>query len=123
MPPRPSVAKMKEAIAARFPQEAEASDARMEFFDEDAYETWLERFCDTTNAAMARRDEVRVDEHLSFVSQQLAKGDEEMRQALDVAYVENLMWNLDTDAKRWAWPRIPSNLKKLYIDMWGEPKL
>jgi hypothetical protein len=47
---------MKAAIAAQFPEEAEATDARMEFYDDDAYETWLERFCDTTNDAMARRD-------------------------------------------------------------------
>ena len=95
----------------------------MEFYDDDAYETWLERFCDTTNDAMARRDEQRVDAHLSFISHQLEHADDSMRRALDVAYAENLMWNLDLDGKRWAWPRIPSNLKALFVEMWGEPKL
>ncbi|MBV8621437.1 MAG: hypothetical protein JOY84_21440 [Curvibacter sp.] len=120
---RESVAKMKRAVAAQFPEDAAATDAQMEFFDEDAYETWLERFCDTTNAAMARRDEQRVIAHLSFMSQQLELADNAVRCALDVAYVENLMWNLDLDGKRWAWPRIPSNLKQLYLDMWGQPEL
>ncbi len=123
METRASVARMKAAIAAQFPEEAEATDAQMEFYDDDAYETWLERFCDTTNDAMARRDEQRVKAHLSFISQQLEHADDDMRRALDVAYAENLMWNLDLDAKRWAWPRIPSNLKQLFVSMWGEPKL
>jgi len=120
---RESVAKMKEAVAARFPEEAKATDAHMEFYDADAYETWLERFCDTTNAAMAERDEQRVDAHLSFMSLHLEQGDADVRRAIDVAYTENLMWNLDVCAKRWAWPRIPANLKQLYVQMWGEPKL
>jgi hypothetical protein len=123
MESRQSVAKMKLAIAAQFPEEAAATDARMEFFDDDAYETWLERFCDTTNEAIAHRDEQRVRAHLSFMSQQLEIADDDMRRALDVAYVENLMWNLDLEAKRWAWHRIPSNLKQLYRDMWGQPEL
>lgn len=114
---------MKRAIAAQFPEDAAATDAQMEFFDEDAYEIWLERFCETTNAAMALRNEQRVMAHLSFMSQQLELADNAMRRALDVAYIENLMWNLDLDAKRWAWPRIPSNLKQVYLDMWGQPEL
>ena len=123
MEPRASVAKIKREIAAQFPEEAKVVDAQMEYFDEDAYDTWLERFVDTTNEAMAKRDEPVVQAHLSFVSQQLAATDEEGRRAIDVAYIENLMWNLDPEAKRWAWPRIPANLKQLYIDMWGDPKL
>lgn len=35
--------------------------------------------------------------------------------------VENLMSGLKADARRWAWPMIPPNLKKLFIDFWGEP--
>ncbi len=120
---RASVAKIKREIAARFPEDAGVVDAQMEYFDDDAYETWIERFCDTTNAAMAKRDEPLVQAHLSFLSQQLAETDEEGRQAIDVAYTENLMWNLDAEAKRWAWPRIPANLQQLYVEMWGEPKL
>jgi hypothetical protein len=122
MEPRASVAKMKAAIAARFPAEAEVVDAQMLDYDDDAYETWLERFCDTTNEAMAQRDESRVDAHLSFLSRQLEASDGDMRQAL-WSYTENLMWNLDAEAKRWAWPRVPANLKQLHVKMWGEPKL
>jgi hypothetical protein len=72
---------------------------------------------------MARRDELLVHAHLSFMSQQLADTNEEGRQAIDVAYTENLMWNLDVEAKRWAWPRVPANLQQLNVEMWGAPKI
>ncbi len=123
MESRPSVAKIKKAVAAQFPAEAAVVDAEMAHYDDDAYESWLERFCDTTNDAMARRDESLVDAHLSFLSRQLAETDEEGRTAIDVAYAENLMWNLDVEGKRWAWPRIPANLQQLYIDIWGEARI
>ncbi len=120
---RAAVVSMKRAIAEYFPKEAEEVDAQMLDFDDDAYEVWLERFCDVTSDAMKRRDAVQVDAYLSFVSQQLTDADEDMRSALNVAYAENLMSNLDVDAKRWAWPRVPANLKRLYLEMWGEPRI
>ena len=73
MEPRASVAKIKREIAARFPEEANVVDARMEYFDDDANDTWIENFCDTMNEAMARRNELLVQAHLSFLSQQLAE--------------------------------------------------
>jgi len=120
---RESVATMKDAIAARFPSEAEVVNARVIDYDHDAYEMWLEMFCDTTNAAMARRDETLVRAHLTYVSQQLAKGDGDVVRAIDVAYAENMMCGLDVKTKRWAWPLVPANLKRLYVAMWGEPRL
>ena len=123
MKPRLSVATMKRAVAARFPHEAKAADAQLLDYDDDAYETWIETFCDTTNEAMAKRDAQVVDAHLSFMSDQLANGDDEVRRAVDVCYTENLMWSVDVEAKRWAWPRVPANLKQQYVDEWGEPDL
>jgi hypothetical protein len=123
MPLRESVARMKAAVAARFPEDAEVVDAQMLDFDDDAYEVWLENFCELTNAAMARRDEATVRAHLSYISQQLNEGDEEVTRAVDVAYAENLMWSLNGEGKRWAWPLVPSNLRQLYLNMWGEPRL
>jgi len=123
MTSRPGIEELKRLVAERFPMEAQLVDAEMDDFDEDAYEIWLEKFCDTTNAAMQRRDAAQVDAHLLFISQRLASADEHVRRTLDVAYVENLMCNLDPDGKRWAWPRIPANLKALYSDLWGTPKI
>lgn len=71
----------------------------------------------------ARLDETSVRAHLTFISQQLAKADDDMVRVIDVAYAENMMFGLDVKTKRWAWPLVPANLKRLYVAMWGEPKL
>lgn len=123
MEPRKSVERLRAVLSYRFAAEARDIDAQMldDFYDGDAHESWLERFCDKTNAAIARRDEAMVLAHLSFMETQLDDCDEACRQAIDVGYAENLMWNVDSEAKRWVWPLVPKNLKQLYVDMWGEP--
>lgn len=115
--------RVKAAVAARFPEEAETVAAQMLDFDDDAYEVWLENFCELMNAAMARRDEATVRAHLSCISQQLDEGDAEVSSAVGVAYTEKLMWSLNGEGKRWAWPLVSSNLKRLCLNMWREPKL
>ena len=75
-----------------------------------------------TTDAMADRDEALVASHLAFMSDQLDHADDAVRTHIDVYYVESLMWDLDADGKRWGWERIPANLKRLYIDLWGEPR-
>lgn len=114
---------MRRAIASRFPVEAADADdfLAQRDHDVDAHHVWLERFSDLTTQAMAARDEPLVRAHLAFMSQQLRSADSDVRKIIDVAYVENLMSGLKADARRWAWPMIPPNLKKLFIDFWGEP--
>ena len=55
-------------------------------------------------------------------SRSLATADAAVREYIDVCYVETLMWNLDPQSRKWAWPLIPGNLKRLYVAMWGEPR-
>jgi len=119
-----SVLEMRQAIAGRFPDEARRADTRLVdgYFDPDAHATWLEEFSQATTDAMKKRDEKAVKDQLSFMSEQLVHGDAVVRQHIDVFYVESLMWDLDETLKSWAWGLIPSNLKELYVAMWGEPK-
>ena len=71
---------------------------------------------------MRAQDERTVREYLSFMSKQLARADDELKKYIDVSYVEPLMHGLDVTSKKWAWKFIPSNLKTLYVSMWGEPR-
>ncbi len=72
-------------------------------YGEDAHETWIEKFCLNTNPAFTARDEQAVRTHLAFMSEQLHSSDESGRLAINVSFAENLMWNRDSKAKRWAW--------------------
>ena len=82
---------------------------------------WLEALAEVTNMHSHRHNEEEVQEELRFFSRQYDRGDDTVRNCIDVSYVENLMWNLDSGDKKWLWAQIPENLKSLYVAMWGEP--
>ena len=87
----------------------------------DAGYLWVEAFADVTNMCIRRRDQDEVRKQLDFFSKQLDQGTDTVKNYIDVSYVENLMWDLAPKDKKWVWPLIPENLKKLYVTMWGKP--
>lgn len=107
-----------------FPDACRKTDEMMNklgFEDEDdAYFIWLETFADITNELIHQRLQTEVEAHLNFFSRQFEIGSESIKNYIDVSYTENLMWNLDTEDKKWAWRLFPENIKNLYINMWGE---
>ena len=106
-----------------FPEDARSIDAAMRSDDwdpDDAPYIWIEKFSQrTTDAVKGERDQ-KAERHLAFMSRMLDTADEETRRAIDVAYVESLLWDVK-DGKRKAegWKLIPPNLQELYISMWG----
>ena len=80
----------------------------------------MEEFSQATTDAMRVRDEASVRAHLHYVEAVLRTADAITLEYIDVYYVECLMWDLDEPAKKWAWARMPSSLKALYINFWGK---
>jgi len=119
-----SLAGLRQAIAKRFASAAAAADERLlkMGFGPNAHIIWLEEFCRCTTNAIAAGEEEIVRAHLAFMSSQLSRGDEATRSAIGVAYVEPLLHELKSERKRWAWPLMPTNVKRLYVDMWGAPR-
>jgi hypothetical protein len=117
-----SLLALREAIAQQFPTEAARANERLEQcgFGADAHIIWLEEFCRSTTNSVAALDGAVVTAHLAFMANQLARGDAEVRSAIDVAYVEPLLHGLKGDRKRWALALMPPNIKQLYVQMWGE---
>jgi hypothetical protein len=87
----------------------------------DAGSLWVEALADVTNMCIRRRDQDEVRKQLDFFSKQLDQGTDTVKNYIDVSYVENLMWDLAPKDKKWVWPLILENLKKLYVTMWGKP--
>lgn len=83
---------------------------------------WVEALADVTNESIHQRDERSFLEQVELVARQYDRGSEPVRNCIDVAYAENLMWNLPDHDKKWAWSRLPENLKELYVAMWGTPR-
>lgn len=106
-----------------FPDEAAAIDELLlrDGYEEAAYFTWIERFSQLTTDAIKRGDFEKAAGHMNLLSCVFASGDEATKRCIDVAYVESLMWDIKEEKlKREGWRLIPSNLRALYIAMWGE---
>jgi hypothetical protein len=117
------LAALVKLIRSYFPDASEKTDESMirmgfEHEDEAYYYTWVEAFANETNSLMRERRQTEVEKHLIFFVRQFDMGSDSVKSCIDVSYVENLMWDLDIEDKKWAWLLFPENLKLLYIDMW-----
>jgi hypothetical protein len=83
---------------------------------------WLETFAEVTNDAARERDGAAIQAHTELLAKQYQSGGKAVRDAIDIAYAENLMWDLDDAARAWAWPRFSETVRRLYVEMWGEPR-
>lgn len=119
----PAVLALAKAAIDRFPDEARLASERLanRHYEPDAWHSWLEEFSQITTEAIRRRDEEQARAHLAFMSERLSTADEDVREVIDVAYTENLLWDLNAAQKKWGWTLMPENLRALYRAMWGEP--
>jgi len=67
-----------DSVRAAFAEEsALVEDAlNRDYYDEDAYFAWMERFSQRTTDAIKGRDFIKAGEHLSLLSKILAEGNE-----------------------------------------------
>ncbi len=86
---------------------------------EEAPYIWLEAFADRTTDAARARDWNLVKKHTELLAAEFRNGTEAIQRLVDVAYAENLMWDLEDSAKAVAWPNIAKPLRELYEQAWG----
>lgn len=114
-------------IRQRFPEEARRTDEwHMERgWDEpeldEAPHLWVEAFADRTTEAARVANWSVVNEHTQFMAAEYRDGSDAVKRLVDVAYAENLMWNLEDSAKFAAWPYVDKVVRDLYAEMWGTP--
>ncbi len=65
----PSVIRLREEIAVRFPDDAAIADARLEElgFGAEFDSEWFEQFSQITTEAIRRREEAKAKAHLGFI--------------------------------------------------------
>jgi hypothetical protein len=89
-----------------------------DFIDSEYYSySWFEALANALNKEMSR--EVPVTEYqelLAVISSSFECGDEAVRKCIDVAFVENLFWQVSQAKSAAYWTVLPENLKRLYID-------
>lgn len=57
------------------------------------------------------------------ISTQFEVGDHETKNAIDVAFVENLFWRVGKNEAAPFWAALPPNLKRLYVGFHGQSPL
>jgi len=114
-------------IRQRFPEEARRTDEwqlerGLEGSDlDEAPHLWVEAFADRTTEAARAANWQAVKDHTGFMAAEYRNGSEPVKELVDVAYAENLMWNLEASAKLAAWPHVDKVVQDLYERMWGTP--
>lgn len=110
-------------IKERYPVLAAKADTEFErlwgdFVDDEYYSySWFEALANALNQEMKRGvGASECEELLSVISANFESGDDDVRQCIDVAFVENLFWQVSPDRSAAYWMALPENLKCLYID-------
>jgi len=110
-------------IKQRFPEVSERADVlyddywnslvKVEF---SAY-SWFESLANAINSDM--RKQVNSDQYIDLfehVRHSYMVGDEDTKKTVDVAFVENLFWNVPREESKHYWHMLPELLKELYIN-------
>ena len=78
--------------------------------------SWFESLANALNLEMKKKASVESHiELLEFISSQFSVGIEEVRNAIDVAFVENLFWQVSATEAKPYWQVLPNNLRNLYV--------
>jgi hypothetical protein len=118
-------------LAAReqFPALAEKAD-RLYFkywheqpSEEGAY-SWFESVANALNEEM-RRDACLAEcaGFFNFVARTLSAASDEVKQCIDVSFVENLFWRVPPAKATAYWKILPPPLKALYLGFHAQPPL
>jgi len=111
-------------VRERFPQAAAGADLehkRLGFEVGSKYSyLWFGHLANALNLEMAKG--VPFGTHAAlfrFFSDAFLKGSEEVKECVDVSFVENLFWQVDMVRAQDYWQGLPQPLKDLYIGFHG----
>jgi hypothetical protein len=95
--------------------------AGWELDDEHAY-MWFHSLADMLNEEMRKQTSLEVAGAVfDFVRDQFLIGTGDVRNCIDVSFVENLYWEVPPEKARMYWLRMPDLLKKLYLGFHSKP--
>lgn len=109
-------------VCEKFPQIAASAD-RFHYerwgdhLDEGSEHVWFEALAEALNAEMGRDVCYSVHEPLfTFISSAFATSPGPVQHCIDVAFVENLFWQIPSDKCAPYWAPLPFRLQQLYTD-------
>ena len=115
-----TVLNLYEAVREKFPtirERADKIDVRQwgELDPEFAY-SWFESLASALNGEMSKQVDFSVHEPLfRYISGVFPSAGESVRKCIDVAFVENLFWQVPSAKCAPYWERLPATLRELYL--------
>ncbi len=112
-------------VQTKFPELAALANQEhiYKFRDEDFEldSLWFESFANSVNRAMSSESGMEACKSIfNYFSEAFEKGDQEIRNCIDVSFVENLFWKVSSEKCKVYWKYLPENLKHLYIGFHGK---
>lgn len=115
-----------EDFRSQYPEIANATDVRHENscfgfdYSPEVQSVWFESLADVLNDRMRnpeQRDEIIAV--FKYMDKSLRIGNKEVKNCIDVCFVENLFHNVPRQTARSIWGDLPGNLQKLYLDVFN----
>lgn len=109
-------------LKARFPEVGKLADLeyqkRWPEYDDDFYSyTWFEALANALNSEMQKNVEPeRYSDLFEFIRSSYMTGSKDVKKTIDVAFVENLFWQISSKKAKPYWEELPDILKDLYFD-------
>nr|WP_316643356.1 hypothetical protein [uncultured Roseateles sp.] len=116
-----TVLELYDSVRAKFPGIRESADRvhARQWGEEDsefAY-IWFESLASAINLEMSREVDFAVREPLFlYISGAFPQASDPVRQCIDVAFVENLFWQVPSAKCAPYWEQLPPLLRRLYLD-------
>ena len=123
-----TIADLYRVVRERYPEITVAADRIHgrtwgEPAPEFAY-SWFESLANALNGEMNKGvDPGKYIKLFSLFSQTLQGCSPEVKECIDVAFVENLFWQVPGDKAEPYWAKLPASLKALYTGFHGRPPL
>ncbi len=116
------VAELYRQVRERFPQISSSADRFHEVRWDDSLEVgveyaWFEALADALNAEMCSEVSYTVHETLfQFLEDAFSNGLEPVQKCIDVAFVENLFWQVPSPKCKAYWQKLPPTLRQLHAE-------
>lgn len=103
-------------VRSRFPRIAESADRYYErkFGSQVYLYSWFESLADALNAEMTRSIDPKAHDALFSYLERALNSSDDVFKCLDVAFVENLFWQVPSSKAGPYWQRLPARFKALY---------
>ncbi|MFL4470341.1 hypothetical protein ACERZ8_10815 [Tateyamaria armeniaca] len=123
---RMSVLEMYHDFRKRFPEMTQVTDARhikvWDSVDDETAFSWFESLAGAINDQMgAAKKGTDLTSVFSFFERELQGSDMEVKNCIDVSFVENLFWEVQPISAAKAWDAMPNSMRQMYLSFHGQP--